>query len=53
MGEVWGYLALAVIGFFVGGVVGAIWFSGFFPAAWGGLILGIGGCACAAGEFFT
>lgn len=53
MGEVWGYLIIAFLGFLIGGAVGAIWLSGFFPSAWGGLILGLGGCACCAGDLFV
>jgi hypothetical protein len=53
MDELWGYLIVAFIGFLIGGAVGAIWLSGFFPAACGGLILGLGGCCCLAGDFFV
>ena len=47
------YVIIALIGFLIGGAVGSIWFSGFFPAAWGGLILGLGGCYCLARDFFV
>ena len=49
-------IVFAIIGFFIGGIYGAVWDGGWHPDCWIGaligLIAGFGGCVCGIHDIF-